>query len=213
MSESLRTWVERVAFNFFPAYFGTGGRITYIASDWREVRVEVARSLRTRNYVGTIFGGSMYGAVDPILMLMLIKNLGPAYVVWDRAATIRFLMPGRSKLRVRFELPEAELDAIRHALGTRRSVDRVYTVRLVDEDGVACAEVEKTIYVRRADRGAPAERVGAPVDGAPARGDERPAPGGAPEAATPARKTPARRKRARPPRRPPAPRRPRRPRR
>lgn len=150
MPESLRTRLERHAFNLFPAYFGTGGRVTYIAADWREVRVEIPRSLRTRNYVGTIFGGSMYGAVDPFFMLMLIRNLGPGYVVWDKSAAIRFRRPGRSTLRATFALPADELDWIRAALETERSVDRTYTIEIVDADGTVCATVEKTEYVRRA---------------------------------------------------------------
>ena len=150
MPESLRTRLTRHAFNVFPAYFGTGARVTYIAGDWREVRVELPLSLRTRNYVGTIFGGSMYGAVDPFYMIMLMKNLGPGYVVWDKSAAIRFLKPGRDRLRAGFQLDEAELSAIRAALdGGARSVDRVYTVRLENAEGVVCAEVEKTVYVRR----------------------------------------------------------------
>jgi acyl-coenzyme A thioesterase PaaI-like protein len=150
MPESLRTRLERHAFNVFPAYFGTGGRITYIASDWREIRVEVPLTLRTRNYVGTIFGGSMYGAVDPLHMLMLMRNLGRGYVVWDKAATIRFRRPGRTTLRATLTLAEAELDVIRGALEGAPSVDRVYTIELADADGAVCAAVEKTIYVRRA---------------------------------------------------------------
>jgi len=59
------------------------------------VRIRLPLIWRTRNYVGTIFGGSLYGAVDPIYMIMLIKALGPDYIVWDKAATIRFLRPGR----------------------------------------------------------------------------------------------------------------------
>jgi hypothetical protein len=55
----------RWGFNFFPAFRGTGARITYIAGDYREMRVELPLNWRTRNYVGTIFGGSLYGAVDP----------------------------------------------------------------------------------------------------------------------------------------------------
>jgi acyl-coenzyme A thioesterase PaaI-like protein len=188
MPESLRSRLERFAFNFFPAYFGTGARITFISSDWREVRVSVPLSLRTRNYVGVIFGGSIYGAVDPIYMLMLMKNLGRAYVVWDRAATVRFLRPGRSTLRARFELPLEELDAIRQALAHRRSLDRHYTIRLVDEDGVVCAEVEKTIYVRRADAARPPERAG--PEAPPARAPE-------------ARRAPPARRRGRPAPRPP----------
>ena len=150
MPESLRTRLERHAFNVFPAYFGTGGRVTYIAHDWREVRVEIPRSLRTRNYVGTIFGGSMYGAVDPFFMIMLIKNLGPGYVVWDKAAAIRFKRPGRSKLRATFTLSGEELDGIRAALETQRSIDRTYTLQITDADGTVCAIVEKTEYVGRA---------------------------------------------------------------
>src|SRR5262245_20316380 len=149
MPESWRTRLTRWAFNFFPAWRGTGARMTYIASDWREIRVRLPLNWRTRNYVGTIFGGSLYGAADPVYMIMLIKNLGPGYVVWDKAATIRFRKPGRSTLTARFVLEEAELDAIRKALETSDKVDRAYTGDLVDASGVVHATVEKTIQIRR----------------------------------------------------------------
>jgi acyl-coenzyme A thioesterase PaaI-like protein len=151
MPESLRTRLTRWGFNLFPAYFGTGARIEYIAADWREVRVAVPLSLRTRNYVGTIFGGSMYGAVDPIYMIMLMKALGPEYVVWDRAAAIRFLRPGRTTLRARFVLSEEEVASLRAALEGTRAIDRTWRVDLVDDAGTTHASVEKTIYVRRRD--------------------------------------------------------------
>jgi hypothetical protein len=83
MPESWQTRLARWGFNWFPAYRATGAWITYVASDWCEVRVRLPLSWRTRNYVGTLFGGSMYGAVDPVHMIMLIKALGPEYIVWD----------------------------------------------------------------------------------------------------------------------------------
>lgn len=153
MPESLRARLLRWGFNLFPAYRGTGARITYLADDFREIRVRLPLSWRTRNYVGTIFGGSMYGAVDPVYMLMLIRALGPGYVVWDRAASIRFRRPGRSTLFARFVLDEAELEAIRAATAGGGPTDRVYRVELVDAEGVVHAEVEKTIYVRRKEKG------------------------------------------------------------
>jgi hypothetical protein len=150
MPESFRTRLTRIAYTYlFPAYRGTGGKIAYVADDWREVRVEVPLSRRTKNYVGTIFGGSMYGAVDPIYMVMLIKALGPGYVVWDKAATIRFRKPGRTTLHARFAVDEAELDAIRGALAESPVTERTYTIQLVDKDGVLHAEVEKLIHIRR----------------------------------------------------------------
>lgn len=137
----------RLGFNFFPAYRGTGARVTYIAEDMREVRIKLPLNWRTRNLVGTIFGGSMYGAVDPIYMTMLIKCLGPDYLVWDKAATIRFRKPGRTTLYARFFLEEAELDTIRRTLETERSVDRYYEVELIDGEGEVHATIEKTVYV------------------------------------------------------------------
>jgi len=153
MPESFRTRLTRIAYTYlFPAYRGTGGHITYVADDWREVRVEVPLSRRTKNYVGTIFGGSMYGAVDPIYMVMLIKALGPGYVVWDKSAAIRFRKPGRSTLHARFTLDDAELDAIRGALEDATATERTYTIRLVDAEGVLHAEVDKLIHIRRKKR-------------------------------------------------------------
>ncbi len=151
MPESLRSRALRWYFNFFPAYRGTGARITYVAADFREVRVRLRLSRRTRNYVGSIFGGSMYGAVDPIYMVMLIKNLGPEYQVWDKAATIRFRKPGRSTLYARFILDERELDDIRAALASEPATERVYDVDLTDQIGVVHASVRKTIHIRRKD--------------------------------------------------------------
>ena len=149
MSESLATRLWRWGFNLFPAYRGTGGRITYIAHDWSEVRVRLPLSWRTRNYVGTIFGGSMYGAVDPVYMIMLMKRLGPDYVVWDKAASIRFRKPGRGPLTARFLLSDAQVEAIRAELETARSLDRTWTVDLVDREGDVVASVDKVVYVRR----------------------------------------------------------------
>lgn len=149
MPESRATRWKRRAFNFFPAWRGTGARVTYIASDWREMRVELPLSWRTRNYVGTIFGGSLYGAADPWYMIMLIHVLGPDYVVWDKAARVRFLKPGRATLYARFELTEAEIAEIRRLLETAEKTDRVYTVELADAAGVLHAMVEKTVQVRR----------------------------------------------------------------
>ena len=145
ISNKLRCW----SFYRFGCYRGTGGRLKYIAEDWSEVRVDLPLSWRTCNYVGTIFGGSIYSAVDPIYMLMLIHRLGPDFIVWDKAARIEFLKPGRETLHARFVIDDAELAAIRAALSTQRSIDRNYLVELKDATGTACARVEKIIYIRR----------------------------------------------------------------
>jgi acyl-coenzyme A thioesterase PaaI-like protein len=151
MPESFATKIDRLKFNFFPAYRGTGARVVYIADDYREVRVKIPLNWRTRNYVGTIFGGSLYAGIDPIYMLMLIKNLGGEYIVWDRAAKIRFRRPGKEALFADFRLTQEDLDEIKAILETRRAVDRVYTVELADKSGKVHAIIEKTLYIAKKD--------------------------------------------------------------
>ena len=149
MPESFKNRMFRWGFNFFPAYRGTGGRVTYIADDWHEVRIKIPLNWRTRNYVGTIYGGSMYGAIDPIYMLMLIKILGPDYTVWDKAANIRFRKPGRNKLYAEIQIDETEVSEIKRLAETEKSIDRIYMVELKNRAGVTHAQIEKTIYIAK----------------------------------------------------------------
>jgi hypothetical protein len=149
MPESVQSKLYKWGFNIYPAYRGTGGWITYIAKDWREIHVKVPLSWQTRNYVGTIFGGSLYAAVDPFYMIMLIKNMGSEYVVWDKAASIRFKRPGRETLYAKFKVSEEELIRIKSELENSPKLDRQYLVVLKDKSGLIHALVEKRIFIGR----------------------------------------------------------------
>jgi acyl-coenzyme A thioesterase PaaI-like protein len=149
MPESWRTRFNRWGFNWFPAYRGTGGRVAYIANDWSEVHVHVPLSWRTRNYVGTIFGGSMYGAIDPVYMLMLMKILGPEYVVWDKAATIRFRRPGRERLLAVFRISPEVVAQIRAAVDETGKTEKEFALDLVSGTGEVHATFTKLLSIRR----------------------------------------------------------------
>ncbi len=149
MREKLGPRPFRWMMNLWPCYRGTGARVTYIAPDWKEVRVRLPLNFRTRNYVDSIFGGSLYGAVDPLYMLMLIRLLGPAYIVWDKAASIRFLKPGRTTLYATCRVGDGELAEIRRLLESEPKIDRTYTIALVDTHGTLHAEVDRVIQIRK----------------------------------------------------------------
>lgn len=149
MKDKLGPRTFRWLLNLWPCTRGTGGRVTRISPDWKEIRVRLPLNLQTRNYVGSIFGGSLYGAVDPMYMLMLIHLLGPDYIVWDKAATIRFVKPGRTTLFATCHVEDTELDEIRRLLETEPKIDRTYRIALVDAEGTIHAEVEKIIQIRK----------------------------------------------------------------
>jgi hypothetical protein len=135
--------------NYWPPLLGAGIRVTRMQPDLKAVDVEMKLRPWNRNYVGTHFGGSLYSMTDPFYMLMLIHNLGPNYVVWDKSAAIRFRKPGRGKVRAEFRLNEKQIQEIRDKLKTQDKLEPVFIVEVKDVDGVVIAEVEKVIYVSR----------------------------------------------------------------
>jgi acyl-coenzyme A thioesterase PaaI-like protein len=148
MAESWPSRLARWRLNLYPAYRGTGARVEYISADWHEVRVRLPLNWRTRNVVGTIFGGSLYASLDPMYMLMLMRILGPDFTVWDKAATIRFLRPGRGTLRATFRLGAELVADIRAEAIARGRLDRDLEVDLVNAAGEVCASCTQTLYVR-----------------------------------------------------------------
>jgi acyl-coenzyme A thioesterase PaaI-like protein len=138
-----------LALNFFPPYLGAGIRVVEVNAAVDRVVTQMTLSARNRNLFGTHFGGSLYAMCDPILALMLHLRLGEGYIVWDKAASIQFLQPGRGTVRAVFELNEAEVARVRDLADHSEKVEPRYEVRVVDEQGSLVALVEKVLYVRR----------------------------------------------------------------
>jgi hypothetical protein len=134
--------------NLYPAYLGAGVRVK-ISPDLRTFAVRMRLRWWNRNFVGTHFGGSLYSMCDPFFMLILIAALGRGYVVWDKAATIRFRRPGRGTVSATFHIPQQRIDEIRAAADAGGKVEPAFQVNVMDERGEVVAEVEKLLYVRR----------------------------------------------------------------
>ncbi len=147
--ESLRSWIDRLRFNLYPAFRGTGAKVIYIAEDRRTIRIALPLNWRTRNIFGTLFGGAMYAATDPLYAILIKVGLGPGYIVWDKAGTIRYRKPGRSTLYAECSVSEGELADLRQRLEVEASVDLDYEIPLTDAGGVVHAVVMKTIFVAR----------------------------------------------------------------
>lgn len=138
----------RHAMRLFPPIRNSGVHVDHISDDWRQWRLRLPMSFKTRNYVGTHFGGTMYSAADPHLMLAWMHILGNEFVVWDKAAAIRFIRPGRGTLRMAFAIDAAEIDAVR-ALEPGQKQERSHTLLWMDGTGEPVAEVEKVLHFRR----------------------------------------------------------------
>ncbi|HEX7749611.1 MAG TPA: DUF4442 domain-containing protein [Bordetella sp.] len=142
-----RARAMRLGFNLHPAFRGTGGRVQYIAPDLSHVRVRLPLTWRTRNVLGTIYGGSLFSVTDGAHPTMLMLALGRNAIVWDKAATIRYRRPGRDTLYVDFRITPEEIAGIHADLARHGETERTYLVELKDGEGSVHAQVERTIYI------------------------------------------------------------------
>ncbi|MEH6364962.1 MAG: DUF4442 domain-containing protein, partial [Pseudomonas marincola] len=101
-----------------------------------------------RNYVGTQFGGSLYSMTDPFFMLLVMENLGRDYIVWDKAANIDFIAPGKGPVYADFSIDNHLLDDIRARTADGSKYLPQLQVEVRDAQGTLVARVHKTLYVR-----------------------------------------------------------------
>jgi hypothetical protein len=147
MMEIRQLFLERLI-RFYGPFLGAGVRPVETSEDFRYIKVEMPLTFYNRNYMGTQFGGSLYSMVDPWYMLMLIKNLGKHYIVWDKAATIEFKKPGRGKVSAEFLLTQEKIDEIKKYVAENKKMDVHFEVLIYDEQKILIARVDKVIYVR-----------------------------------------------------------------
>jgi len=133
--------------NIYPPFIGAGIHSRIV--DERSVDVEMKLTSFNRNLVGVHFGGSLYAMCDPWFMLILMRLLGPDYIVWDKAASIQFKRPGRGKVKARFHIPAEQVEQIRLDADREGKITPTFSVDVLDEDGQVVAHVVKLLYIRR----------------------------------------------------------------
>lgn len=137
------------ALRLFPPYLGAGIRLDRVSEDLRCFEISMPLRRTNANYFGTHFGGSLYAMCDPWFTLILIENLGPGYVVWDKRATIHFTKPGRGTVRAKFEITADEIANVRAQADEKGKTEPQFVARVLDDEGDTVALVEKVVYVRR----------------------------------------------------------------
>jgi acyl-coenzyme A thioesterase PaaI-like protein len=139
--------VRRVM-NLWPPFLFAGIRVLDISPDWRSAHVVLRKRWYNRNYVGTHFGGSLFAMTDPFWMVLVLNCLGDGYIVWDKAAEIDFIAPGREDVYAQFRVDDAVLDEIRAATASGDKYLRWFSTEVTTAGGDVIARVRKQLHVR-----------------------------------------------------------------
>lgn len=139
--------IYKYGFNWSPMYRRTTGKIIKVSDDLHVVKIKIPISWKNKNYVGSIFGGSMLSATDPIYMIQLINILGNDYVVWDKAASIHYRKPAREDIFCEFTFSAEDIKTIKKGVTEKGEIDIIKTPNIVSRDNTIIAELSKTIYI------------------------------------------------------------------
>ncbi len=86
---------------------------------------------------------------DPFFMLILLEHMGRDYIVWDKAASIQVLKPGRGTVSATFHISPEQIAELRAQADREGKIEPLFNVDVLDGQGEVVAKVEKRLYVRR----------------------------------------------------------------
>lgn len=129
-------------------YRRSTGRIIHVTEDLLNIRVKLKISYKNRNYMNSMFGGSLFSAVDPIPMIQLFNIIGNDYVVWDKSAEIFFKRPVKQDVYADFNYTQKEIEDIKKRVANENEITIVKKTAITNKDSstIFC-EVDKTIYI------------------------------------------------------------------
>ena len=140
--------IFKYGFNISPMYKRSTGKLIEVSDDLLHVKVKIAISYKNKNYVGSIFGGSLFSATDPILMIQLMQILGNDFVVWDKNSNIQFKRPAKENVFANFDLTQDEIQSIKKRVLEEKELDLVKEISITNKDkSTVFATVSKTIYI------------------------------------------------------------------
>ena len=137
----------KYGFNYSPMYKRSTGRIYFVSEDLMTIKVKIPISWKNRNYANSIFGGSMFSAVDPIYMVQLLNILGEDYVVWDKSANVQFKRPAKEDLFTEFVFTPDEILDIKKRVKFENEFTFMKVSDLKNKEGKLFCRIEKEIYV------------------------------------------------------------------
>lgn len=147
LSEKTLTWVLRL----YPPFFFQRIWIRKFHKGFTGVDIKINKSILNRNSNGTIFGGTIFAATDPIYALLFgqsIRRKGIKPIVWLKSARIQYLKPARTSLYIAVRIKPEELQEAEDMLLTKGKFVRSMPIEILDKHGNVCAIAENEVYIR-----------------------------------------------------------------
>lgn len=137
---------------FYPPFFFQRIWVKNIHKNYMGADVVVSKSLLNINSNKTIFGGTIFSAVDPIYPILVdsyLRHQGfKKTVVWLKSAHIDYIKPGAKNLTYSVRLDQSIMDEAVDTVKNHGKIVKSFRTEIFDTDGTLCAVTDNEIYIR-----------------------------------------------------------------
>ena len=139
--------IFKYGFNISPMYRRSTGRVVSVSDDLLRAKIKIPLSWKNKNYVGSIFGGSLFSATDPVFMIQLMNILDSSYVVWDKSSEIKFRRPAKTTAFCEFYFSSEEIAKIKQDVAEKGEIDLVKNIIITGTNNEVYCELIKVLYI------------------------------------------------------------------
>lgn len=147
VSEGLLKWIMRL----YPPLFFQRIWVKKFDGGFRGVRVKINKSFLNKNYNHSIFGGTIFAAVDPfypVLFHRIFTLKGYDIRAWSKSSGVLYLKPGRTDLFFDIRISEQEIAEAEDILNTVGKYLRNFPIDVYNTKGEVCVTLINEIYMR-----------------------------------------------------------------
>ncbi len=137
---------------FYPPFLFQCIWVKRVHDNFVGIDVKICKSFLNINSNRTVFGGTIFAALDPVHPLLLdqiFKSRGLRNTVaWLKSAQIDYLKPGQTSLYFSVHFSTEQIDEAYSSIRRDGKVVRTFLTEVYDKNGVLCAVSHNEVYIR-----------------------------------------------------------------
>lgn len=141
-------WLLRI----YPPFLFQRIWVQRIYSNFQGVDVKIIKSIFNKNTNNTIFGGTIFSAVDPFYAILIDQRLQAhgfkKTVAWLKSASIEYKKPGLTNLKFSIKINDSDFNECMDTLKSRGRMIKTFLVEIVNDQNEVCAVAKNEIYIR-----------------------------------------------------------------
>ena len=141
----------KIVMNFFPPLLINRVKIEKVDDKFMNLQVGVKYSWLNKNLQNSIFGGTIFSAIDPYFAVMywqIFNSRGIPMEVWIKKVEIRYRTAATSDLKISFKLTENDVNNAIQELKKEGKYEIWHEVKAYNTEQEICTEARVLVHIK-----------------------------------------------------------------